>query len=193
MNRREFCLTIGLLLAGHVCDGAETAHAKACLKDFRAEKVFLESRDTEIVRNRLKEIRGDGCDAVLLIPGRCSASKWPEQIEAEANRLELRVFVPACLSVDLFHRVRAVRHFDDGGILLLDGLSGVLGLILYERSRCRWTGFVPSNVGCVRGSVPSENISPMDVARWLDRQIGSLPRGPERNHCAFNTVAKQTR
>jgi len=171
MNRREFCLITGLLLAGSACGGVAAVRTEEHLQNFRAKKVFLESCDADVVGKQLEAIRRDGCDGVLLIPGRCSLSRWLERIDTEVSLLGLAVFVPARLSADLFRRVLKVRRFDDDGVLLLDGPSGILGLILYDRSRCRWTGFVPSGGDFVRDSEYRENAVQLLVARWLDRTM----------------------
>jgi len=184
MNRREFCLTTGLLLAGSVCNGAMTPRAVGRSEGFRAQKVFLEScrEDASFVRKRLEAIRRDRCDGLLLVPGRYSASGWTEQIVAEARRLELSVFVPARLNGGLFHQAQTTVPLvytdgvlrcldgtpaDDGGLLLLNGSDDVLALVLYDKSRCRWTSFAPM------GTIADfESANDLVTARWLDRQMG---------------------
>jgi len=191
MNRREFCLTTGLLLAGSVVrvQGYGIWDQVVMNTGFRAKKVFLESWDAEIVhkdspqavsfvRKRLEELHRDGCDGVLLVPGRCCASRWTQRITTEANQLGLAVFVPGRLPADLFRRVRTVQRFGDDGVLLLDKSAyepdGVLGLILYDVSRCRWTGFVPGGTDCAQYPDDRENASLLAAARWLDRQCGCV-------------------
>ena len=191
MNRREFCLVAGLLLAGSARSGAVVPRSVERSQDFRAKKVFLESWDAEIVRDnasfvrkRLGAARNDGCDGLLLFPGRCSTSRWTEQIEPEAARLGLAVLVPARLTGVFFRKARTVvplaqtngvlQSFDgipaeDGGFLLEDKPGGVLGIILYDNIRCRWTGFVPR--GIVSESERLEVAGELMAAQWLDRQM----------------------
>jgi hypothetical protein len=174
MNRREFCLTTGLLLAGSVCGNAVPMQTEKRTK--KVCKVFLESWDAKVptvsfVRQKLEAIRRNGYNGLILVPGRCSASKWMEQIETEATRLGLSVFVPTRLPADLFRKVRMVQRLDDDGFLLSDGSDSVLGLVLYDVSRCRWTEFMPNDSG---KSDFHENASQLFVARWLDRQVFSV-------------------
>jgi len=181
MNRREFCLTTGLLLAGSVCSGAVAPRSVDRPQSFRAQKVFLESC-REDASKRLKAVHRSGCDGLLLIPGRCSASERTEQIAAEARRLGLSVFVPARLNGGLFLQTRTIvplarlngelQSFDgtptdDGGLLLLDGSGDVLALVLYDKSRCRWTGFAPMGT-----LADFERATDLVTAQWLDRQMG---------------------
>ena len=182
MNRREFCLTTGLLLTGSVCIRAATVPVEKHLQTFRVKKVFLESWDAEIVRKdspqaesfvrkRLEETCRDGYNGLLLVPGRSCITRWSKPIEMEANRLEITVLVPACLSADIFLSVQTVQRIDDDGVLLWDGSDSVLGLILYDVSRCRWTSFVSSTVRFAQDLEKDEGIAKLIGAQWLDRQF----------------------
>lgn len=197
MNRREFCQTAGLLLAGPIYSCAVTVRAEDGSNNFRIKKVFLESWDAEIVhrnsrqsaafvRERLDAIHHDGCDGLLFFPGRCSVSRWTKWIEPDANRLGLTVFVPACLTVALFRKAQTVQRINDEGFLLLDGFGNGLGLILYDVSRCRWTGFMPSGVDAVQDS----EHSPLTTAQWLDFTLHRFHENRKRADYYFSGVKK---
>lgn len=168
-------MTTGLLLAGTVCCGAAPARPKDRSRNCLTKKVFLESWDAEIVRKdsryaaafvqkRLEEIRREGCEGLLLFPGRCSVLRWTEQIEPVASRFDLTIFVPAGLTAALFREARTVQCLPDEGFLLLDSRGSNLGLVHYDVSRCRWTGFVRSGVNVV----PASEHDQLATAQWLD-------------------------
>lgn len=211
MNRREFLhatsamtLTAGLLptipvIGGTSSGGVAEVRPIARIVRFRAKKVFLDSWATEIVRwdsfhaasliqDRLNAIRNDGCNGLILVPGRCASAEWLKQIETEAGHLELTVLVPTQLTSDFFDKAQTVvplahgeeifqscdrRTANEGGFLLLNAADNVFGLVLYDTSRCRWTGFVSSDVGFARESIEQnaescELNSKLTAARWLD-------------------------
>jgi len=198
MNRREFCQASALLLAGSVCAGV-SVRSEECTTRFRAKKIFLESWESEnvwmdsprtasFVRNKLESIRRSGCNGLLLVPGSHAVSRWIEKIVSEANRFDLKVFVPAYLGSDCFRKARTSislsyesgilqaidgRPADNGGFLLGDGANDLLGLVLYDSSRCLWTGFTPYSSGLVQDPEYSVNDSRLIAARWLDDAFSS--------------------
>ena len=166
---------------------------------FRAKKVFLDSWATGIVRgdachtasfvqNRLNDIRNDDCDGLIMIPGHRTRAEWIKQIEEEACRMELTVLVPIPLTHDFLRNVQTVIPIvyeegtfqscdritaNEGGFLLLNGENHVFGLVLYEASRCLWTGFTSSDArivqnGIVQDGAWCEQDSKLTAARWLD-------------------------
>jgi len=196
MNRREFFQTSALFLTGSVCAGTSLCSAKRTIP-FRAQKIFLESWDAEnvwedsprttlFVRKKLEVIRRNACDGLLLVPGGQGGSGWMNKIVREANSFDLKVFVPAGLTCNFFRNIRAVTPLshragvlqsidgspvDNGGFLLLDGIGDVFGLVLYDSSRCRWTGFALPAVDFRQNIESSENDSRLMTAKWLDRVL----------------------
>jgi len=196
MNRREFCQTTALLLAGSM--GVSTSRcSEKRMPCFRAQKVFLESWDAEndrndsqrtisFVRKKMAIIRRDGADGLILMSGYRAASEWKEVIEAEAGRFDLKTFVPTVLSRALFDRIRAaiplseeagvLRSIDEksaenGGFFLLDEKSDVFGLVLCDLSRCLWSVFALSDGSLVQEAGEGADVSRLTVARWLDRTV----------------------
>jgi len=193
MNRREFCQTATLLLAGSMGAGASlrSKERKSC---FRAQKVFMESWESEnvrenfphaasFVRNKLELLRREGCNGLILIPGCRPLSGWVEKIQSEAEHFGLTVFVPVRYSGDFFSKVQKSiplsldsgilqngdgKLADNGGFLLLNGDNDVFGLMLYDSSRCVWTVFKSSAVD-VQTAEHSANASRLLAARWLDQ------------------------
>ena len=187
MNRREFCQTTALFLAGSMCAGTSLRSEEQKTR-FRAQKVFLESWDAENVREKVACVRRSDCNALILVPGSLVLSERTQKIASEADRLGLKTFVPARLSRDCFRKVRTPiplshetgvlqtidgRPTDNGGFLLLDGVANLLGLVLYDSSRCLWTGFAPYRIGVVQNSEYNANDSRLVVARWLDYAFAS--------------------
>ena len=186
MNRREFCRTATLIFAGSVCTGVALRREDRTTR-FRAQKVFLQSWDVDNVRKKLESICANGCNGLLLVPERRSCLRWKKLIESEANRLGLTVFVPACLTNKFLRQVQTVaplayesgilQHIDgkpadNGGFLLLDKSGNAFGLILYDSSRCLWTGFTLSSAGAVRDTIYDVNSSRLVAARWIDQAWG---------------------
>ena len=192
MNRREFCQTTALLFAGSLYVNGSSQSGKRTAS-FRAQTVFLESWDAEnvwqdspcpssLVRTKLEFVCRNGCNGVLLVPGRRVVTGWKAQIVSEASRFDLKVFVPICLNRYFFSKIRATlplsheagilqdtdRPAESGGFLLSDKKSDVFGVVLYDSSRCRWTGFALSDVDCRHNSEHSESDSRLAAARWLD-------------------------
>jgi len=155
---------------------------------FRAQKVFLESWNSGAVtyiRNKLELIRRDGCTGLILIPDR-SNSGWIEKIQSEADHFGLKVFVPVCFTCDFSSKIQKSvplscesgilqsvngTSADNGGFLLLDGDNDVLGLVLYDSSRCLWTVFKSPAVDDVQTSEHDANASRLLAARWLDHAL----------------------
>jgi len=194
MNRREFCQATALFLTGSACAGA-TPHSEERTPRFRAQKIFLEAwdaenvwknspRTTSFVRKKLKSIRYNGCNSVILVPGCHAVSGWAQKIVSAADGFNLKIFVPARLDRDCFGKARTSiplshktgilqtidgRPADNGGFLLLDGADDSLGLVLYDSSRCLWTGFAPYRIDLVQDAECNTNASRLTAARWLDR------------------------
>ena len=198
MNRREFCLTAGLLATTSFFGNVvalpieERSHDHSAL--FRAKKVFPESWASEIdgvdslqtgalVRKRLNYIRREGCDALILAPNQRSFLTLENMIETEATRLGLSVFVPTRITRDFLSEARTAvplvcekgimqcldgRATDDGGFLLTNGSDNIFGIVLYDSSRCLWTGFVSTGISPVRRGNGSESDSKLIAARWID-------------------------
>ena len=193
MNRREFCQTVALFFAGSVCAGVPLCAEKRTTR-FRAQKIFLESWDAEnaggnsshiasFVRQKMESISGNGYNGLLLIPDQRSLLKWGKLIEAEGNRLGLTVFLPACLTNNFLRKVQTVTPLehetgilqsitemsaDNDGILLLDRADNTLGIVLYDSSRCLWSGFVPQNAGIALDALYDANSTRLVAARWID-------------------------
>jgi hypothetical protein len=194
MNRREFCLTTGLLMAAPVFGAAAVLRSDTRTVCFRAKKMFPESWATgvvpgdslhtaSVVQNQLNAIRNGGCDGVILVPGHHAGSEWMKRIKSEANRLELEVFVPAQLTRDFLRKAQTVvplvheegiyqscgkRTANEGGFLLLNTADNVFGLVLYDASRCRWTGYALSHIGVVQEAELCDQDAKLTAARWLD-------------------------
>ena len=194
MNRREFCQTTALLFAGSIGAGV-SLRSEERMPHFRAQKVFLESWDTEsdgknsqhtvsFVRKKLELIRREDFNGLILIPGCRGTSGWEEKIATEADRFDLKIFVPTDLPCEFFSSVQTTvplldeagvlqsidgKAADNGGFLLLNDENDVLGLVLYDSSRCLWTVFALPGIGFVRDSRYSANDSRLMTARWLDR------------------------
>jgi len=187
MNRREFFQTSTLFLAGSVCSGASLRSAEPMIP-FRAQKVFPESLNIENCRQKQwKDISRNRCNAVLLMPGSRSVSsigikKWM----SEACRFDLKIFVPTHFSRDFFAHIRTItplsyereilqsvngKPVGNGGFLLLDRIGDVSGLVLFDSSRCLWTGFAPPAVGVVQHTESCVNGSRLMTARWLDNVL----------------------
>jgi len=187
MNRREFFQTSSLFLAGSVCVGASLHSAKPA-NLFRAQKVFLESWDAENCwQEKLKNICRNRCNAVLLVPGgRGVSSVGFQSIVPEACRFDLKVFVPTHFSRESFANIRTVTPLShergilqcvdrnptgNSGFLLLDRSNEVSGLILYDSSRCLWTGFAPPASDFVQPAESSVSDSRLLTAQWLDHVL----------------------
>ena len=192
MNRREFCQTTALLFAGSMCAG-DSLPSERRKASFRAQTVFLEFWDAEniwqdspgtssLIRAKLDAVCQNGCNGVLLVPSCRTTSGWKKQIASEASRFGLKIFVPTCLTPDFFSKIRTSlplsheagilqetnRLAGNGGFLLLNEKSDALGLVLYDSSRCRWTGFALSDIDCRHNSGHRVNDFRLVVARWLD-------------------------
>ena len=194
MNRREFCLTAGLLASAPLFGGVVAARSKERALCFRAKKVFLDSwaagivrRDSphaaSFVRSQLTAIRHNGYDGLILIPGRCSDSEWLKRIELEADRMELAIFVPMQLTRDFLGKTQTViplahegdafqscvgKTANEGGFLLLNADDDAFGLVHYDASRCLWTGYASNSAGLVREAKRCEQDLKLTAARWLD-------------------------
>lgn len=196
MNRREFFQTSTLFLAGSVCVGASLYTVKPT-RPFRVQKIFLESwdaenvwedspRTTSFVQKKLESLLRNPCDGLLLVPGgRCHVG-WMNKIVLEANNFDLKVFIPVCLTYNFLSNVRTaipLSHktgvlqsiegspVNNGGFLLLDRIGDVFGLVLYDSSRCLWTGFVSSVIDVIQNAESSMNDSRLMTAKWLDRVL----------------------
>ena len=193
MNRREFCQTAALFFASSLCTGA-TLRCEERTTRFRAKKVFLESWNAENVREnslltaafvqkKMEFISGHGCNGLILIPDQRSVLRWKKLIEAEGDRLGITVFLPTRLTENFLRQVLTVtpltheagifqctggKPADNGGFLLFDETDNVLGLVLYDSSRCLWTGFAPPDNGTVQDSAYSTNDSRLVAAQWID-------------------------
>jgi hypothetical protein len=133
--------------------------------------VHRDSRQSAaFVRKRLEAIHREGYNGLLLFPGRYSVSRWTQWIEPDAHRRGLTVFIPAPLTVPLLRKAHSVQRIDDEGFFLTDEFGGGLGLILYDRSRCRWTGFLPSGIEIVH----DPEHAPLTTAQWLDFTLHRL-------------------
>jgi len=198
MNRREFCQTTALFLAGSVCTGSSLRSEEPAIR-FRAQKIFLESWEAENNwHKKLGSIYHNGCHAVLLVPGgRKVSSEEVEKIVSEASRFDLKVFVPTGWTHDLLSQTSVIhplshragilqvidsRPMDNGGFLLMDRSDISFGLILYDLSRCRWSGFAALNVGLRHHSGNCEYDSRLVTARWLDHV---LSMSNQKNEEAF--------
>jgi len=198
MNRREFCLTSGLLLAASVCCGGLLPRKSGQTVQFRAKKIFpaeIVWEDSGFVHKRLEEVCRNGCNGLLLMPGHHSVPTRMERIKTEAKRFGLNVFVPVRLTSRFFQKVQTAvpleheagmlqrldgKPADDGGLLLLDGLNNVLGLVLYDSSRCHWTGFAVSDTGFVQEWERNEKASQLAAARWMDHFSQCLASVPAK-------------
>jgi len=163
-------------------------------QDFRARKVFLEAWNAEFVRkhsliaasfvrHQMLALRREGCNALILMPKRGSAAGWMHHITSEADRFGLAVLVPAQWPRTFLCEVQTViplmqdagilqstngQVTDNGGFLLLNGQDSVCGLVLYDSSRCLWTGFTSSAVAHVRDAEWCDHDSQLAAARWID-------------------------
>jgi hypothetical protein len=178
MNRREFCQTAALFLTGSAFAGSSWQSEESAIR-FRAQKVFLESREN---------IRQCDCNVVVLIPGgRSGTSARMATAASEAYRLGLRVFVPTSLSHEFLAKTRRTvflsdesgiiqsidrKTTDNGGLLLLDDADNAFGLILYDPSQCLWTGFA---VPCADRQSTEDvgNDSRLIAARWIDYALST--------------------
>ena len=187
MNRREFFQTAALFCAGSICAGS-ARQGRERIPRFRAQKMFLESWknstcSVSFVREKLEHASDNGCNGLLLVPDRCSLSKWEKLITVEGNRLGLTVFSPIQLTGNFFRNIHSVAPLanetgilqnidgipsDNGGFLLSDRSDNVLGIVLYDSSRCLWSGFMPMNAETEQHTVCDANDSRLVVARWLD-------------------------
>jgi hypothetical protein len=164
---------------------------------FRAQKIFLESwdaenvwedspRTTSFVRKKLEFIRLNACDGLLLVPGGRGHLGWMNKIISEADDFDLKIFVPAGLTRDFLNNIRVEtplshrtgvlqsmdrKPIDHGGFLLLDGIGDVFGLILYDSSRCLWTGFASPAIDFIQDTESYVNDSRLMTAKWLDRVL----------------------
>ena len=196
MNRREFCQTASLFLAGSMVASA-SLRSEERKPSFRAQKVFLDSWNSEnalknslhttsFVRNKLELLRREGCNGLILIPGDRTISGGIEKIQSEAVHFGLKIFVPARFTCDFFSKIQKSiplacelgtlqningTSAENGGFLLLDGDDDVLGLVLYDSSRCSWAVFKPLAVNCVQASEHDANAFRLQAARWLDNAL----------------------
>jgi hypothetical protein len=96
------------------------------------------------------------------------------------------VFVPACLDRDSFNKAQTVVSLsheagtlqtidgipaENGGFLLIEEANGLLGLLLYDSSRCLWTSFAPYRTGIVQNFEYGVNDTRLMTARWIDHVI----------------------
>lgn len=200
MNRRDFCLTAGTLLAGAALSGTVTVCSEERAARFRAQKVFLESwrgesfPATPFVRQQLENIRRNECNGVILLPGRSTTTLWTDLIKIESLRTGLAVFTPFRLTRSFLQRVRATvplaqadlhiqslegRTAKSEGLLLMERGMNVIGLVLYDSSYRCWTGFAASGAGLIHNVEHNEDVSRLAAARWLD-----LVRREERIYTA---------
>ena len=110
-----------------------------------------------------------------------------KKIVSEASRFDLDVLVPASLDSELYLKTGTAIPLsrddslgagtlqtidgspaESGGFLLLDGANDLLGLLLYDSSRCLWTSFVPHGNYVVQNSEYGTNDSRLAAARWID-------------------------
>ena len=201
MNRRDFCFSLGAAVAGGLAVLGDPASGDAVASSlcgtadqralrFRAKKVFLESWNSDgntaasFVRNQLNDIRRDGCNGLILVPGRDSCTAWTQLIVSEASRMELTTLVPVRLTRDFLREVSRVfplaqekgilsgittsfrdgQASCDGGFLLVNGSDSVFGLVLYDPSRCLWTGF-----GLWTGFAESGNALSLNTTSRVER------------------------
>jgi hypothetical protein len=186
MNRREFCQTATLFLAGSVCAGV-SLHSEKRTARFRVQKIFLESWDAEnvlvdspqaasFVRQKMCAIRNNGCNGVILVPGCRIATLRIKTIVSEARSLDLKVFVPADIPRDVFVNMRSCavlsdEAVSDEGFLLVDEGNDVQGLVLYDVSRCMFTAFALPEASFGWDSEFSVSDSRLATARWLDHAV----------------------
>ena len=201
MNRREFCFSLGAavgsgvaVFGGHVVSAPVVGGTFALSADehsfrFRAKKVFLDSWNTEILRDHASNVRRDRCDALVVVPGRCSCSRWIKQIVSEANGLRLTVLVPTQTTCDFFREAQTViplandgntllnasgNAANDGGFLLVNKVESVFGLVLYDASRCLWSSYASSDVAHVQDARWCYQDTQIVAARWIDMMRLSL-------------------
>ena len=187
MNRREFFQTATLFLAGSVCAGASVQSAEPTIP-FRAQKIFPESWNTEDCwQEKLKNVSRNRCNAVLLMSGSLSVSSAGiKKIVTEARRLNLKVFFPTHFTRNCFSNTQTIvplsyereilqsvasKPAGNGGLLLLDRLGEVFSLVLYDSSRCLWTGFVPPTVDFVQHTEYGVKNARLLTAKWLDHVL----------------------
>jgi len=167
---------------------------------FRAQKVFLDSWNSEtasFVRNKLELLRREECNGLILMPGCHALSGWLERIQPEAEQLGLNVFVPVRFTNNFFSRIQQSiplvcesgilqsingKRADNGGFLLLNGDNDVLGLVLYDSSRCSWTVFKSSAIDFVQTSEHDANACRLQTARWLDHAL------LDYDNCKYNRL-----
>lgn len=173
MNRREFCLSMGLVLTGSVSAGIpQPLHITVKKKRFHAKKVFLQhwsnrveyetaSRQTKILKQKLNRLRND-YDSIIVFPDNRVAPSFFNRFKCEANNIGLTLFVPETKNFVLPEQVHPVRFLDvsaeeiietenvketatrqTGGVLF--SLLGEQRLILFDSSRCHWTVFICGN------------------------------------------------
>ena len=209
MNRRDFCLTAGSLLAGAALCSAATCYCEGRSARFRAQKVFLESWDAEnvwkdspqtasFVRKKLEIIRRNAYNGLLLVPKGRGVSGWMNKIVREADDFNLKVFVPVCLTRGFFRNIRAVTPLsyrtgvlqstdgishENDGLLLLNGIGDVFGLVLYDSSRYLWSGFALPASGFGQNTESGVNDSRLMTAKWLDHVILRETKSMENNPC----------
>ena len=199
MNRREFVQTSALFLAGSVCAGVPAHSRerlprfraqKVFFEFWNAENVWENSPHAPLsVQRKLECVRRSDCHALILMPdgrnsGGRSPARWMDKIVPAATLFDLNVFIPACLTRDFFDKICTIRPLSDekgflqstegkpaenGGFLLLNRTDEAYGLVLYDSSRCLWSGFSSSGLGFTQDAGLCENDSRLFSARWLDR------------------------
>jgi hypothetical protein len=111
VNRREFCLSMGLLLTGSVAAGiperfgtttTTTTTTKTC---FRAKKIFLQHwndniggetvfRQTKLLRQKLIQLRKE-YSSIIVFPDHRVALPFLNRFRCEADKAGLALFLPA--------------------------------------------------------------------------------------------------
>jgi hypothetical protein len=191
-----------MFLAGSMCASTLVRSGEHAAR-FRTQKIFLDAENNFQVK--LADISHSGCHAAILIPGSRDVSPVEvERIAVEACRFDLKILVPTCLSCDLLgktgtilplsHEAGVFQHIngkptDDGGFLLLDKNNEPHGLVLYDSSRCRWSGFAAPRDGFRKNIEESESGSRLMIARWLDQVLSDHSRYLQCNRICKSPIS----
>ncbi|MDR2756304.1 MAG: hypothetical protein LBC20_11410 [Planctomycetaceae bacterium] len=199
VNRREFCLSMGLVLTGSASVGIpESLYTTAKKKSFRAKKIFLQhwsneieyetaSRQTEILRQKLIRLRKE-YDSIIVFPDNRVTLSFFDRFKREANNIGLALFVPASSDFVFPKRVNSVQFLEVSAEEIIEmetiepanvKTGGVLfsvpeerWLILFDSSRCLWTLFVCRNDNVIiSSSITNVRFSRLTTARILDRLL----------------------
>ena len=165
---------------------AEKAVAAEVLprRDFRAKKIFPQRwyaelvhepprRQTEIFRKMFENIRLD-YDSLIFSPAPELSADFLRRMKAAATQAGFEVFVPAAVPIFLLDSASVFPlKADAESVTVAEAGEGFLvsaedspqrGIVLYDRSLCRWSGFLSGGVSEIAGD--GENLA---VARFLDR------------------------